>query len=100
MARDMSRLYRDAGGGGGARVLREGGGERGAGARGDLQHGAHHRVQECHRQVSQMWRMLEKSFYILFCSIPNLVPEEKCRVIPKEACQTVFLNPTPTTVSR
>ena len=36
----------------------------------------------------------------IFCSIPNLVPEEKCRVIPKEACQTVFLNPTPTTVSR
>ena len=39
-------------------------------------------------------------FKHLCFSIPNLVPEEKCRVIPKEACQTVFLNPTPTTVSR
>merc|ERR1712032_1281814 len=29
-------------------------------------------------------------------SIPNLVPEEKCRVIPKEVCQTVFLNPSKT----
>jgi hypothetical protein len=26
-------------------------------------------------------------------SIPQLVPEQICREIPKEVCQTVFLNP-------
>ena len=68
----MSRLYRDAGGGGGARVLREGGGERGAGARGDLQHGAHHRVQECHRQVSQMCRVLSELMTFYYSAFQTL----------------------------
>ena len=30
--------------------------------------------------------------YVTF-SIPQLVPEEVCRDVPKELCQTVFLNP-------
>ena len=52
------------------------------------------------RSVVNVIRGEEVTQIVNFCSIPNLVPEEKCRVIPKEACQTVFLNPTPTTVSR
>ena len=42
------------GGGGGARVLREGRGEHGEGPGGDLHHGAQHRVQERHSQVQDL----------------------------------------------
>ena len=62
----------DVGGGGGARVLREGGGERGPGARGNMQHGAHHRVQECHHQVSQMWRLLNEIMTFYYSAFQTL----------------------------
>ena len=30
---------------------------------------------------------------LIMFSIPQLIPEEVCRDVPKELCQTVFLNP-------
>ena len=48
------------GGGGGARVLREGRGEHGEGPGGDLHHGAQHRVQERHSQVQDLIENLIK----------------------------------------
>ena len=39
--------------------------------------------------ISQCFPALK---YIVF-SIPQLVPEEVCRDVPKELCQIVFLNP-------
>ena len=73
------------GGGGRAGVLPEPQGERRPGPGGDLQSGAHKGVQERDCQV----RPCCDNFYddSNHFSVPNLIPEEKCRQVPKEVCQ-------------
>ena len=63
------------------------------GARGDLQHGARGGVQECDNQHPSGKHKLPLTVTFDTICFPQLVPQQECRQVPKEVCQTVFLNP-------
>ena len=54
-----------------------------------------HRTVRTSQQGIGLWRLIvNPSFYVVFHrSIPQLIPEEICREVPKQLCQTVFLSP-------
>ena len=63
-----------------------------SGAGRNLQYGARGGVQKCHHQHPP-GKHLELKVILANIRFPQLVPQQECRQVPKEVCQTVFLNP-------